>query len=127
MLVIRKLFVLDFICGLAGALIYYWLFNFMITTLSLPQSMVLVQLLANLSYGIYGIIVYLSKTQNLKFFKFLIAMNFAYSFICLVASLLLILNKLYLGSGLLLIEGLLIALLAKWEFQTVRSYQSRIL
>lgn len=84
--------------------------------------MVLTQLLANLSYGIYGIILYLSQTQNLKFFKFLIAMNFAYAFLCLVASLFLMMNRLYLGFGLLLTESLLIALLAKWEFKTVCSY-----
>lgn len=120
-LFLRKLFVFDFICGLTGALFYYWFFDFMINILYLPKNMVVIQLLANFSYGVYGIILYLSKTKNLKFFKFLVTMNFIYAFLCLIASILLAMNKLYLGACLLFIEGLLIALLAQWELKVVRS------
>lgn len=119
MISIRKLFIIDSICGLIGTLIYFIFFDFIISNFSIPRDIVLTQLIANFSYTLFGAFLYLSQTKNIKYFKFLMWMNFIYAVLCMSASLILIINQLYLGFVLLAIEGLLIFFLALWEHKVI--------
>jgi hypothetical protein len=118
---IRNLILWDFICALSGAFFYYELFDILIDYLSLPRALVQGQLIANLAYALYGIILYLSRTERWVFFKFLVIMNFVYAGLCIVIGVTLSTNNNYLGTSLLLIEGGLIAALATYELNALKS------
>ena len=117
----RPLFMFDFLCALAGAGIYYVLFDFMIETVGVPRWMVRTQLLANLAYGIYGAILFVSRTGRSGVFGFLVVMNFIYAGLCVAAALTLVLNGAYGGALLLVVEALFIATLAKVERAAMQS------
>jgi len=119
MISIRKLLMIDFICGLLGTLIYYGFFDFIIKNFSLPRVVVFIQLIANFTYALYGVILYFSQTQNLKYFRFLMRMNFIYALLCMMMSFIFITNRLYLGFALLFAEGLFIFSLALWEKKVI--------
>ncbi len=119
---IRKLFFLDFVFAAVGAIIYYFLFDFIVETLSLPAEIVQIQLYANFSYAIYGLVLYVSNTNRIKFFKFLIAMNFIYAALCLLAGLIIALKGIYWGAVLLLAEAFLIGILANYERKLISRY-----
>ena len=120
----RKLLQYDFSLGLAGGVIYYFLYDFMIGTLALPRWLVLTQLLANLSYGLYGAILFTSLKVRLGYFRFLVMMNSIYATFCLGMGSILLFKAVYWGAILLISEGVFIAILAKIERTSLQSYNA---
>ncbi len=111
----RRLLMIDFSCAFAGAALYFFLYNFMITTLGLPRWVVETQLLANFLYGIYGAVLFGTGVRQTRYFKLLVVMNFAYCGFCFAEGSLLIFTGVHAGAALLLFEGLLIGALAMVE------------
>lgn len=113
---LKHLFLFDFFCALFGAVLYFFLLDFMVDDLGLPRWLAQFQLTANFLYALYGLILFVKKAKQLTFYKFLTILNFIYAGFCALMGVILILNHTYLGTVLLLTEGLLIALLAKVEW-----------
>ncbi len=123
---LRTVLGLDFACALAGAAGYALLFDFVVERLSLPRGVVQVQLGANVAYAMYGGLVLLSGTRNVRFLGFLCGMNFLYAGLCAVGAAALQLSSmtLPLGALLLLVEALLIAALASFERRFVLTFNA---
>lgn len=111
----QNIFIIDFILAFAGTLLYFFLFNFLVTNLSLPKNIVQAQLIANFVYGVYGLVIFVLGIQKLILFKFLVFMNFAYAGLCLLVGLRLLITFSNWGALLLLAEAILIAILANFE------------
>lgn len=111
------LLIIDFTCAWAGGLLYYFVFDFLISQLGLPLWVASTQLIANLTYALFGSALFIFRLRHKRPFLFLTYANFAYAAFCLVVALIL-LNQ---GSILLLAEALVIFTLAKVELKTIRS------
>lgn len=118
---IRNFFFFDLICALSGALLYFFLFDFIIEFTSLPPALVQTQLLANSLYALYGLGLFLSRTEKSLPYRALAFMNAVYASLCALAALGLLIKGISLGASLLALEGLLIAALAKIEFSLLRA------
>lgn len=112
----RRVFLVDFCCALAGSALYALFLDVMVGRLGLPGHVARAQLLANLSYALYGGVLLLARPGGLGFYRFLASMNALYASLCGLAALVLaVTTHAVWGSLVLLVEGLLIASLALWE------------
>ena len=114
---LRKLFLFDCACGLVAGIIYSLGFEYIIEAFLLPRWVVLIQLISNFSYALYGAILYMSGTTRLGFFRLLVAMNVTYASLCGMCGLafMLTLEPSPLGAWLLIVEAAFIAALALVE------------
>jgi hypothetical protein len=116
-LTVKQLVLIDLVCAFAGSVFFLVLFDFLINTLALPRTIVLVQLTANTLYGIIGLFIFLSKKFSL--FRSLILMNFCYAVFCLIVGLILPATTIE-GAILILAEGTFIFYLALFERRSLR-------
>ena len=109
----RKLLVVDFSGAFAGAVFFFFAFDFLLGFL--PEAVIKTQLTANLTYGLFGLALFLSRTEQLKFYRALMWMNFAYAGLCILGSAWMLMRGEPLGGLFLLLEAAIIAALAKVE------------
>ena len=112
---LRKLWVLDFTCALAGAIVFWLMFDFLVESIGLPRPLVWAQFLANLFYGLFGVIAFAFQTERVEWFRLLVTMNWIYACLCFGTCLTLAWTGNTTGATLLLLEGMMIATLAFWE------------
>lgn len=117
----KTMLIIDFICAFSGGVFYLALFEFLQTALAIPYWMVVFQLIANFAYGIFGVLILLGWQRRAQLFRLLVAANLAYSVVCLGLAVVLYVTDEPLGTWLVLAEGLLIFLLAKWERKCLQS------
>jgi len=111
--------VFDFCCALLGALGYFLLFDFLQNSLAIPLWLVRIQLTANLLYGLFGIHLFISHRE--AWLGRLAIMNLVYALFCLGVALVLFRSEILAASAFLLVEGLLIGGLAKFEWNAIRA------
>lgn len=109
----RKLLLVDFSGAFAGAVFFLFAFDFLVGFL--PKAVVQTQLTANLTYGLVGLALFLSHTEQLKFYLTLMWMNFAYAGLCILGSAWMLMSGEPLGCLFLLVEAAIIAALATVE------------
>ncbi|MBX3019846.1 MAG: hypothetical protein KF767_18305 [Bdellovibrionaceae bacterium] len=113
---LRRYLLVDACFALAGGLLYVFLFNFLITTLGLPEELARFQLTANWVYAGMGFFFFFRRPEQTARALALIArMNLAYSGVCGLAGVWLLATTRPWGTALLFAEGLGIAGLALME------------
>ena len=117
----RFMLMVDFICAFSGGIVYFALFDFLLTILGIPHWMVMVQLLTNNAYGVFGVVLLVCRKEHSPLFRFLITMNFVYALFCFAFVVFLVTRNVLLGSWLLLSEGIFIFLLATLEKRSLQS------
>jgi hypothetical protein len=115
----RTMLMIDFVCALSGGILYFFLFDFLLQTLGIPHWMAMVQLIANSTYGILGVLIFLGGKERMPFLK-LITMNFIYAVFCLILAVYLCASGGPLGTWLLFAEGIFIFLLALLEKKSLQ-------
>ncbi|MEK7356657.1 MAG: hypothetical protein AAB250_09420 [Bdellovibrionota bacterium] len=120
----RTLFTIDFVGALTAGSIYLLIYQSLTQLLSLPSTIVDLQIIANFAYGSYGAVLFVARIQRTSFYRFLVYVNFSYALLIGVSGLVQLNYDRPMGAALLVGEGLFIAILARLEHRSLTSSAS---